>query len=254
MNENGTEELGKLIKSKIFDHPKPSVTLRHLINISSKFNEIIVDFFAGTAPTAHAVLDLNKVDQGNRKYIMVQLPEPCNEDTEAYKAGYGTIADIGKERIRRVGLKIKEKHPEYRGDLGFKVFKLDSSNIKPWDVDEGNLGSSLLDLVNNIKADRSEQDVLYEILLKYGLDLTIPIEERTIEGKRVFIIGAGALIICLDEKITLELVEALAKLKDELQPELMRVVFKDGGFKTDVVKTNAVQILRQNGIEDVRSL
>ena len=121
-------------------------------------------------------------------------------------------------------------------------------------VDEGNLGSSLLDLVNNIKSDRTEQDVLYEILLKYGLNLTIPIEERTLEGKKIFIIGAGILIICLDEKITLEVVEAIAKLKDELQPEMMRVVFKDGGFKTDVVKTNAVQILRQNGIEDVRSL
>lgn len=254
-NQEARQEIKKVFDNyAYFDGPKPTKLINRALMISTKEDDLILDFFSGSCTSAHAVLDLNKGDQGNRKYIMVQLPEPCGHDTEAYKAGYGTIADIGKERIRRVGLKIKEEHPEYQGDLGFKVFKLDSSNIKPWDVDEKNLSSSLLGLVNNIKTDRSEQDVLYEILLKYGLDLTIPIEERTLEGKKIFIIGAGALIICLDEKITLEVVEAIAKLKDELQPELMRVVFKDGGFKTDVVKTNAVQILRQNGIEDVRSL
>jgi adenine-specific DNA-methyltransferase len=185
---------------------------------------------------------------------MVQLPESCDEESDSFKAGYETIADIGKERIRRVANKIKEENPEYQGDLGFKVFKLDSTNIKPWEIDADNLQSSLEDYVSNIKDGRSEEDVLYEILIKYGLDLTLPIEERVIQGRKVFVIGYGALVICLDDDITLESVEGIAKLKDELQPEVMRIVFKDNGFKDDVVKTNAVQILGQSGIEDVKSL
>ena len=141
-----------------------------------------------------------------------------------------------------------------RPDLGFRVFKLDASNIKPWDADFDNLDQALFDSVENIKPDRSEMDVLYELLLKFGLDLAVPIEERTIAGKTVFIIGAGALIVCLASDVTIEAVEGVAKLKEELKPEIMRVVFKDAGFKDDVVKTNAVQILRQAGIEDVKSL
>ncbi|MDF1581760.1 MAG: site-specific DNA-methyltransferase, partial [Methyloprofundus sp.] len=139
-------------------------------------------------------------------------------------------------------------------DLGFKVFKLDSTNIKPWEVDFDMTERTLEDFISNIKTDRREEDVLYEILLKYGLDLTLPISERTIAGKKVFDIGMGALIICLADAISLEVVEGMAKLKEELNPEIMRVVFKDSGFKDDVVKTNAVQILRTAGIVDVRSL
>jgi adenine-specific DNA-methyltransferase len=142
----------------------------------------------------------------------------------------------------------------FEGDLGFKVFKLDASNIKPWDADFDNLEHALLNSVENIKPDRSEADVLYELLLKYGLDLAVPIEERKLSGKTVYIIGAGALIVCLADEVKLDVVEGIAKLKDELQPEIMRVAFKDAGFKDDVVKTNAVQILRQASIEDVKSL
>ena len=139
-------------------------------------------------------------------------------------------------------------------DLGFKVFKLDSSNIKPWDADFDNLEDSLFNAVENIKTDRSEVDVLYELLLKYGLDLSVPIEEREIAKNTVYVIGAGALVVCLSKQISLEVVEGIAALKEELTPEVMRVVFKDSGFKDDVVKTNAVQILRQAGIDDVKSL
>ena len=238
----------------IFDFPKNKDLLSILCSFACESKDLVIDFFAGSCTTAHAVLDLNKEDNGNRKFIMVQLPEPCDEKSEAYKAGYETIADIGKERIRRVANKIKEENPEYQGDLGFKVFKLDSTNIKPWEIDADNLQSSLEDYVSNIKDGRSEEDVLYEILIKYGLDLTLPIEERVIQGRKVFVIGYGALVICLDDDITLETVEGIAKLKDELQPEVMRVVFKDNGFKDDVVKTNAMQILNQSGIEDVKSL
>ncbi|NQU63729.1 MAG: site-specific DNA-methyltransferase, partial [SAR324 cluster bacterium] len=241
---------------KVFDNPKSYVDISRLVDyLTSDNSDIILDFFCGSATTAHATLDVNKKDNGNRRFIMVQLPEPCNEKSEAFIEGYGTIADIGKERIRRVIDKIKEESPEYEGDLGFKVFKLDSTNIKPWEADFETFDNKQLEtLVENIKPDRKEADVVYEILLKYGLDLTLPIEERTIAGKKVFIIGLGALIICLADNITIEVVEGIAKLKKELTPELMRVVFKDNGFPDDVVKTNTIQILRQHGIDDVKSL
>lgn len=138
---------------------------------------------------------------------------------------------------------------DYNGDLGFKVFKLDSTNIKPWGLDFDLTAQDPEDQISNIKTDRKEEDVLYEVLLKYGLDLTLPIT-----GHKVFNIGMGALIVCLSDKISLEVAEGIAKLKDELNPEIMRVVFKDAGFADDVVKTNALQILKQAGIEDVRSL
>ena len=186
---------------------------------------------------------------------MVQLPEACDKSTEAYKAGYRTIAEIGKERIRRTAAKIKQENPDYQGDFGFKVFKLDSTNIKPWDADFDTLDETFLEkMIGNIKPDRTERDVLYEVLLKYGLDLTLPITEHSIAGHKVFDIGMGALMICLSDDISLEVVEGIAKLKEELNPEIMRVVFKDSGFANDVIKTNAVQILKQVGIEDVRSL
>jgi adenine-specific DNA-methyltransferase len=152
------------------------------------------------------------------------------------------------------GSLLKDARDTLALDLGFKVFKLDASNIKPWDADFDNLETALFDTVDNIKPDRSEADVLYELLLKYGLDLAVPIEERNIAGKTVYLIGAGALVVCLDKKISLEVVEGIAALKGELKPEVMRVVFKDSGFADDVVKTNAVQILRQTEIEDVKSL
>jgi adenine-specific DNA-methyltransferase len=189
---------------------------------------------------------------------MVQLPEPCDEKSEAFKANYKTIAEIGKERIRLSGDTIVEKNQDKEGiknlEIGFKVFKLDSSNIKPWDADFDHLEDALWDSVNNIKTDRTETDVLFELLLKYGLDLTLPIEERDINGKKVFSIGLGALVICLDSDITIDTVEGIGKLKEELDPEIMRVVFRDSGFKNDVVKTNAIQILKKYNIEDVKSL
>ena len=255
--------------SEIFDFPKaPELVTKLLKSLDTK-NCIVLDFFSGSCSTAHAVLRMNVDDVGARKFIMVQLPEPCHENSEAYKAGYKTIAEIGKERIRRVIKKIKaEEETLDRGnlfksketkdnkqpDLGFKVFKLDSSNIKPWEAGFDNLDESLFDAVENIKSERSEADVLYELLLKYGLDLTVPIEKRNIDDKVVYIIEAGALIVCLADEVSLDVVEGIARLKDELKPELMRVVFKDAGFEDDVVKTNTVQILRQHGIEDVKSI
>jgi adenine-specific DNA-methyltransferase len=253
-NEAAKNSLKELFNGvAAFETPKPTDLIKVFLQVSCK-EGVVLDFFAGSAATAHSVMQLNAEDTGRRKFIMVQLPEICDKGTEAFKAGYKTIAEISKERIRRAAAKIKEDNPEYEGDLGFKVFKLDSTNIKPWEVDFDLTERTLEDFISNIKSDRREEDVLYEVLLKYGLDLTLPITENTIAGKKVFDIGMGALIICLSDAISLEVVEGIAKLKDELNPEIMRVVFKDSGFKDDVVKTNAVQILKQAGIVDVRSL
>ena len=225
--------------------------INHLLKTTARNEDIVLDFFAGSGTTAHAVMALNAEDGGNRKFIMVQLPEPTD------KPDYPTIADIGKERIRRAGEKIlTDKGGIINLDVGFKVFKLDSTNIKPWDVGFDDLETSLPLFADSLKDDRSNDDVLYEILLKYGLDLSLPITTHTLAGKTVYSIGMGALVVCLDKAITLDTVEGIAKLKDELQPEdsLMRVVFRDSGFADDVVKVNAVQILKQAGIEDVRSV
>ncbi len=256
ISEQGTVESGKLEMGGLFEFPKPIELVKRCIQLATSDDELILDFFAGSSTTAHAVMQLNTEDKCKRKFIMIQLPESCDEETDAYKAGYKTIAEISKERIRQAAPKIKEPNPppDYLGDLGFKVFKLDSTNIKPWEVDFDMTEHTLEDFISNIKSDRCEEDILYEVQLKYGLDLTLPTTEHTIAGQRVFDIGIGALIICLSDDISLEVVEGIAKLKDELNPEIMRVVFKDSGFKDDVIKTNAVQILKQAGIVDVRSL
>lgn len=256
--QEGTKEIRELFDGKsVFDFPKPSKLIDILLNIKVEpefENEIVLDFFAGSCPTAHAVCQFNIEQAKTKRYISVQLPEPCNEKSEALKLGYKTISEIGKERIRRAAIKIKEENPNYQGDLGFKVFKLDSTNIKPWELDFDLTEQDLEDQISNIKHGRKEEDVLYEVLLKYGLDLNLPIAEHNVAGHKVFDIGMGALMICLSDDITLDVVEGIARLKDELNPEIMRVVFKDAGFGDDVVKTNAVQILKQAGIEDVRSL
>nr|WP_241016120.1 site-specific DNA-methyltransferase [Serratia ureilytica] len=254
-NDSAKRELTKLFNGKaVFDTPKPSSLINQMLQVSTDERSIVLDFFSGTAPTAQAVMQLNVKDRGQRKFVMIQLPELTSDDSEAFKAGYKTIAEIGKERIRRAAAKIKEENPDYKGDLGFKVFKLDSTNIKPWELDFDLTEQDLEDQISNIKHGREEEDVLFEVLLKYGLDLTLPITEHSVAGHKVFDIGMGALMICLSDDITLDVVEGIAKLKDELNPEIMRVVFKDAGFADDVVKTNAVQILKQAGIEDVRSL
>lgn len=258
-SRRGTAEIQELFERKVFSFPKPVELIRRFVQVATDHDSIVLDFFAGSAPAAQAVYELNLKDAGRRKFILVQLPENCDGESEAAaflkKQGAPlTIAEISKERIRRAAAKIKEENPDCQGDLGFKVFKLDSTNIKPWELDFDLTEQDLEDQISNIKHGRKEEDVLYEVLLKYGLDLTLPITEHTVSGYKIFDIGMGALMICLSDDITLDVVEGIAKLKDELKPEIMRVVFKDAGFADDVVKTNAVQILKQAGIEDVRSL
>lgn len=265
ISEQGTVEAGRIGMGGILDFPKPLELIKRCIQLATEDGDVILDFFAGSGTTAHAVFQQCLDDKNSRRCISVQLPEPTYEyndgkkvakaaNKKAYEAGLETIADIGKERIRRSAQQIIGENPEYKGDIGFRVFKLDATNINPWDADFETLEDELALSIDSIKHDRTAEDVLYEILLKYGLNLTLPLEEHQIDGKTVYGVGMGALMVCLDEAISIEVVEGIGKLKEELQPEVMRVVFKDAGFADDVVKTNAVQVLKQFGIDDVRSI
>ena len=239
-----------------FDFPKSVGLIQLFLEMTTAENDIVLDFFSGSGSSANAILNDNIENEKKQKFIQVQLPESTDKKSEAYKAGYKTIAEIGKERIRRAAKKIAEENPLLapKMDLGFKVFKLDSSNIQSWSGNPENLEQELFDAVDNIKTDRSEEDVLYEILLKYGLDLTLPIEEKAIAGKKVFNIGMGALFICLANNIDNEVAEGIGQWKAALDPAVCRVVFKDTGFKTDADKTNAMQNLKRFGITEVKSI
>jgi adenine-specific DNA-methyltransferase len=275
--ENAKEELEILMGvDDIFDTVKPIDLLTNILSFFEK-ESVVFDFFSGSATTAHAVMQLNAEDGGNRKFIMVQLPEPTDEKSEAYKAGYKNICEIGKERIRRAGDKIVKELKEKQStnqekilggdastssapvnpedlDIGFKVFKLDSSNIKTWDATAENIEQKLLDSVHNIKSERSEEDVLFEVLLKYGLDLTLPIEEVEIDGKKIYSVGYGSLVVCLDDEIDMVVAKRIVQIKDEKKPETMNVIFKDTGFKDDVAKTNVVQYLEKYEVSSIRSI
>ena len=250
---NGDSEVQSLFDGKkYFDYPKSVNLLITLLGSMIDKDATILDFFSGSATTAHAVMQLNAEDGGHRKFIMVQLPEVCEEGTEAAKAGYKNICEIGKERIRRTARKIREENSltTQNQDLGFKVFKLDTSNLIPWNPEPDKIELLLRNAVENILVDRTRQDLLYEVLLKCNLPLTLPIEERNFGDNTVYVVGAGALAICLDTKIPQTIAEEIVKLRDEYAPVVpMQVVFRDNGF-TDVTKTNALQILKQAGFEE----
>jgi adenine-specific DNA-methyltransferase len=257
----GSIEIREIFGSReIFSYPKPSSLIGRFIQIGAKNDSVILDFFAGSGSTAHSVIQKNSEDGGNRKFICVQLPEQTDEKSEAFKAGYKTISEITKERIRRAGDKIISEQKEdlfskegYILDIGFRSFKLDSSNIRAWDGNPDALEANLFYAESNIKDNRTEEDVLYEILLKYGLDLTMPIEQKEIADKQVFNIGMGALFICLGENITTAIAEGIGNWKEEQKPATSKVIFKDTGF-TDVEKTNSMQILKRFGIHEVNTI
>jgi len=260
-SQEGAQEVVKLFEGKgHFDGPKPKRLLGRLLTIGNVDNDsIILDFFAGSGTTGHAVLDLNKQDNGTRKFILVQLPEPCASDSEAFRAGYKTIAELTKERLRRAAKKVKEENPLFSGDFGFRVFKLDSSNINTWVPDRENLELALSNSIDHLKADRSEADILYELLLKLGLDLCVPIEKRSFAGKEVHSVGGGVLLVCLATHITRDEVEPLAQgfvaWHKELAPAGETTsVFRDSAFADDVAKTNLAAILQQHALEIIRSL
>ncbi len=241
-NRHSAKELKELEIS--FDFAKPIGLIKYLISLMDDTKDsIILDFFCGSATTAHAVMALNAEDGGKRRYIMVQLPEVCDEKSEALKAGYKTIADIGKERIRRAGKKIKQENADKPGidqlDIGFRVLKIDSSNMKdvyyaPDTVQQ----SDLLGQVNNIREDRTPEDLLFQVLLDWGVDLSLPITQETIAGKAIFFVDGNALAACFDTGIN----EAFVKELAARHP--LRVVFRDAGFSSDSVKINVEQIFK----------
>ncbi len=260
MSSKHTQQLAQLMGASVFENPKPVDLISLLLSWFCNENEIILDFFAGSGTTAHSVMQLNSEDYANRKFICVQLPELTTENSEAFKAGYLKISDITKDRINKAGEKIKaERSSDLFSqdgnllDVGFRVFKLDSSNINAWDGDPENIEKTLFNASNNIKEGRSENDVLYEILLKFGLDLTQPIDKKSIASKTVYSIGGGTLFICLGDDLTTEIAEGIGEWKNELQPVNTKVIFKDNGF-TDVEKTNCMQILKRFGIEEVNTI
>lgn len=252
-NEAGTLELKRLFGNAPFDTAKPIGLLRYCIEQTMDKDALIMDFFAGSGTTGHAVFKANAEDNGQRRFVLVQLPEVID------RKDYKKISEITAERLRRAGKAVRDENPLFAGDTGFRVFKLASSNIRAWEPNPADLGDSLLKNAEHLVEGRKEQDVLYELLLKLGLDLCVPIEAKTIAGKSVHAIGGGALIVCLADGLTKDVIEPLAAgivaWRATLAPAVdTRVVFKDSGFADDIAKTNMAAILNQNGIADVRSL
>lgn len=241
MNTEGTKQMYDLFGKTFFAYTKPISLIKTLILQATDENDIVLDFFSGSATTAHAVMQLNSEDSGHRKFIMVQLPELCDEKSEAYKAGYKNICEIGKERIRRAGKKIKEENPLTTQDLdiGFRVLKLADSNMNDvyYGVDEYNQGMLSM-LESNIKPDRTDLDLLFGCLLEWGLPLSLPYSSETIEGCTVHNYNDGDLIACFDENVPDSVIKAIAKK----QP--LRAVFRDSSFANSPSKINVGEIFK----------
>ncbi len=255
MTQDGTKEITEMFENKVFGFPKPLALIKHFIKIATSTSkddsDIILDFFSGSATTAHAVMQLNAEDGGNRRFIMVQLPELCDEKSEAFKAGYKNICEIGKERIRRAGTKILETLDGSKPlvDVGFKVFKLDTSNMKLWDdtpIEDGDI-ATLFDRIDGhidgLKPDRSDEDLIYEILLKMGYPLTSDLAAADIGGLTVYKVANGEMLVCLQEGITAEHIEQMAALSPQ------KVVLAGRGLADSSTKANAFYLLENRGIE-----
>ena len=246
-NDNSKKNLTSLFESSVFDYSKPTALLKTLAQYSSAADDIVMDFFSGSATTAHAVMQLNAEDGGHRKFIMVQLPEKCDEASEAYKAGYKNICEIGKERIRRAGDKIKSESPMTTQDLdiGFRILKLDDTNMKdvyyaPDDYDQGMLAA----LESNIKDDRTGLDLLFGCLIDWGLPLSLPYKSEQIDGCTVHTYNDGDLIACFDANIPESVVKEIAQRKP------LRAVFRDSGFASSPEKINVFEIFKLYMPED----
>lgn len=263
-----TKRLRELMGEDCFDFPKDETVLQELIAMMTSEGDLIVDFFAGSGTTAHAVMAQNALDMANRRYVVVQLPEPLSSENKNQKTAADycdamgkprTISELTKERLRRAAKRVKAKNPSFSGDTGFRVFKLDTSNIRVWNHASADLAADLLAHENHLIEGRSESDILYELLLKLGLDLCVPIEQQQIAGKTVHSIGGGVLLACLTEQITRGQVEDLAQgivawHKAQAPASDSTCVFRDSAFADDITKTNLAAILSQAGIKNVRSL
>jgi len=272
-SDSGKRAMKEFLPGETFSFPKSVDLLRQCIQIGLGKDGVALDLFAGSGTLGQAVMDHNPTDGGTRRYILIQLPEPLSIEEKDQKAAAKycdklgkprNIAELTKERLRRAGKKIREDNPLFAGDLGFRVFKLASSNIRAWEPDRDQLADSLLDSIEHLKTDRTEQDILFELLLKLGLDLCVPIETRKVEGSakqahEIHSIGGGSLLVCLSPAIPQTDVEPLAlgivAWHQELKPAgETTVVFRDSAFADDIAKTNLTAILYQHGLETVRSL
>jgi adenine-specific DNA-methyltransferase len=244
LNSDGTAEIARLLSPKAFDHSKPTSLLKNILKITTSDSDLIVDFFAGSGSTAHAIMDLNKEDGANRRYICVQLPEACKDSSIAYKkCNLNTIADLCKERIRRAGQEILDtsSHEGWCKDIGFRVLKIDTSNMADVHYSPDALGQAHIDsLIDNIKPDRTAEDLLCQVMLDWGVDLALPIARRDIQGKEVFLVDDNALAACFDDHGGVD--EPFVKELALLQP--LRVVFRDAGFKDSAMKINVEQIFK----------
>lgn len=290
LNTNGSAEMNELFgNARIFENPKPIGLLQELIKLGTEEDSIVMDFFAGSGTLGDACMRQNLQDGGMRSFILIQLPEVTGSDSEPGKMGYGNLAALTRERLRRAGTKLREENPMFSGDLGFRAFKLDSSNIRAWNGESDDVEGQLDLHINHLVDGRTEQDVLYELLLKLGLDLCVPIETKRIttdktdrtEGVKkgsssvpsvpsvvpnpvvpafeVHSVGGGVLMVCLATSIPTAQVEALglgivAWHAEQAPTGETQVVFRDSAFADDVAKTNMTAILEQNGIKTVRSL
>ncbi|MFN5348005.1 MAG: site-specific DNA-methyltransferase [Polaromonas sp.] len=243
-SQDAKKEINDLFpESAVFDTPKPTRLIKRILQVATDKDDIALDFFSGSATTADAVMQMNAEDGGNRKFILVQLPEVCDEKSEPAKAGYRTIADISKERIRRAAKKIKAEYAGLAGvskvDFGFRALKIDSSNMKEVFYTPVAVSQDLLSAqINNIREDRTAEDLLFQVLLDWGVDLALPIAKETIDGKTVYFVDGNALAACFDEGVSEDFVKLLAKR------EPLRVVFRDSGFANDSVKINVEQIFK----------
>ena len=248
--ESGNDDISALFEKNPFSYPKPVALIHHFASIGTSNQDLILDFFSGSGTTAHAVMQLNAEDGGNRKFIMVQLPEVTDEKSEARKAGYENICEIGKERIRRAGKKIKAEHPEAKDlDIGFRVLRLDSSNMEdvfylPKDTVQADLFSS----VDNVKPDRSSEDLLFQIMLELGIPLSSKIESEHIHGKEVYFVEQDFLIACFDEGINEDTITAIAKRKPQY------FVLRDNSMATDNVADNFDQIFEAYSRDTIRRI
>lgn len=251
-NDNSKKNITQVFDAAVFDYSKPVELLKTITSYATSMSDVVLDFFSGSATTAHAVMKLNAEDGGHRKFIMVQLPEKTDEKSEAYKAGYKNICEIGKERIRRAGRKIKEDAGLTAPadlDIGFRCLRLDESNMKPvYYTPEETQQQDMFSLVDNVKPDRTPEDLLFQVMLDLGVLLSSPIEVKEIAGKKVFNVAEGFLLACFDHDVTEETVKAIAKMKPYY------AVFRDSSMANDSVATNFDQIFETYSPETVRKV
>ncbi|ENZ4139718.1 site-specific DNA-methyltransferase [Enterobacter ludwigii] len=233
--------LDALMEAHVFDFPKDETIIQALVEMTTAGDDIVMDFFAGSATTAHATFAANSVDGSSRRFVMIQLPEEINDKSDAYKAGYTTIADVSRERIRRAGRKIVSEFANGNIDTGFRVLKIDTSNMaEVFYTPDAVTQANLLDALDNIKPDRTPEDLLFQVMLDWGVDLALPIEKKVIQGKEVFFVDSNALVACFDASgsIDEDFVKELVKYQS------LRVVFRDAGYKNSAVKINVEQLFK----------